>query len=53
MPITQTGTPYYASQEIYNDYPYDYKCDIWNAGCIIYEMASLKMPFRGTSIQML
>ena len=31
MPITQTGTPYYASQEIYNDYPYDYKCDIWSA----------------------
>ena len=53
MAITQTGTPYYASPEIWNDHPYDYKCDIWSAGCIIYEMASLKMPFRGTSMQML
>ena len=53
MAITQTGTPYYASPEIWNDHPYDYKCDIWSAGCIIYEMASLKMPFRGISMQML
>ena len=53
MAITQTGTPYYASPEIWNDHPYDYKCDIWSTGCIIYEMASLKMPFRGTSMQML
>ena len=51
MAFTQTGTPYYASPEIWNDYPYDYKCDIWSTGCIIYEMASLKMPFRGTSMQ--
>ena len=53
MAITQTGTPYYASPEVWNDYPYDYKCDIWSAGCIIYEMASLRMPFRGTSMQVL
>ena len=53
MAITQTGTPYYASPEIWNDHPYDYKCDIWSAGCIIYEMAALRMPFRGTSMQML
>ena len=53
MALTQTGTPYYASPEIWNDHPYDYKCDIWSAGCIIYEMAALRMPFRGTSMQML
>jgi len=48
---TQTGTPYFASPEIWNDQPYDYKCDIWSVGCIIYEMASLTVPFRGTSMQ--
>ena len=53
MALTQTGTPYYASPEVWSDHPYDYKCDIWSAGCIIYEMASLKMPFRGTSMQVL
>ena len=53
MAITQTGTPYYASPEVWNDNPYNYKCDIWSAGCIIYEMSSLKLPFRGTSMQSL
>ena len=48
---TQTGTPYFASPEIWNDQPYDYKCDIWSVGCIIYEMAALHVPFRGTSMQ--
>ena len=48
---TQTGTPYFASPEIWNDQPYDYKCDIWSVGCIIYEMASLHVPFRGVSMQ--
>ena len=51
--FTQTGTPYFASPEIWNDQPYDYKCDIWSVGCITYEMANLHVPFRGTSMQQL
>lgn len=47
---TQTGTPYYASPEVWNDKPYDTKSDIWSAGCVIYEMASLKPPFRATDM---
>ena len=50
---TQTGTPYYASPEIWNDKPYNSKCDIWSLGCIIYEMATLHVPFRGTSLHQL
>ena len=47
---TQTGTPYYISPEIWEEKPYDYKCDIWSVGCIIYEMCTLRPPFRGTSL---
>ena len=43
---TQTGTPYYASPEVWNDLPYDYKSDIWSLGCVLYEMITLNLPFK-------
>jgi serine/threonine protein kinase len=48
---TQTGTPYYASPEVWNDKPYDSKSDIWSLGCLLYEMCCLKAPFRGTTMK--
>jgi NIMA (never in mitosis gene a)-related kinase len=51
MARTQTGTPFYLSPEIWKDLPYDYKCDIWSLGCIIYEMCTSRPPFRGTSLK--
>ena len=44
---TQTGTPYYASPEVWKDQPYDSKSDIWSLGCVLYEMITLRPPFRG------
>lgn len=43
---TQTGTPYYASPEVWKDQAYDFKSDIWSLGCVLYEMAMLKPPFN-------
>jgi NIMA (never in mitosis gene a)-related kinase len=50
---TQTGTPYYASPEVWRDKPYDIKSDIWSLGCVIYEAASLHPPFRAADMQSL
>lgn len=46
MLYTQTGTPYYASPEVWKDLPYDTKSDIWSLGCVFYEVLSLSPPFR-------
>lgn len=43
---TQTGTPYYASPEIWKDEPYDARSDVWSLGCVLFEFIHLKPPFR-------
>lgn len=53
MAHTQTGTPYYASPEVWADKPYDHKSDIWSVGCIIYELCCLVPPFRAKSLESL
>ncbi|CAD8075186.1 unnamed protein product [Paramecium sonneborni] len=53
MAKTQTGTPYYASPEVWRDQPYSNPSDVWSLGCVIYEMATLKPPFRATDLKSL
>ena len=48
---TQTGTPYYASPEVWKDQPYDLKSDMWSLGCVLYEMITLKPPFRAENME--
>ena len=48
---TQTGTPYYASPEVWKDKPYDHKSDVWSLGCVLYEMITLRPPFRAQNME--
>ena len=47
---TQTGTPYYASPEVWRDEPYDTKTDIWSLGCVVYEMCMLRPLFQANNM---
>ena len=48
---TQTGTPYYASPEVWKDNPYNSKSDIWSLGCVFYELIMLTTPFKGKTMK--
>eukprot|EP00466_Bigelowiella_natans_P011647 jgi/Bigna1/23201/gw1.65.52.1 len=45
--MTGIGTPYYLSPEKITKTPYGPKSDMWSLGCLLYEMCTLKVPFRG------
>ena len=48
---TQTGTPYYASPEVWQDKPYDKSSDIWSLGAVLYEMIALNPPFTAKDMK--
>ena len=48
---TQTGTPYYASPEVWKDKPYNSKSDIWSLGCVFYELIMLTTPFKAKTMK--
>lgn len=46
---TYVGTPHYMSPEQINNLKYNEKSDIWSAGCLLYEMASLIPAFNAAN----
>ena len=47
---TQTGTPFYASPEVWLNEPYKFECDVWSFGCVLYEICCLRKPFEAENI---
>lgn len=50
---TAIGTPYYLSPEICQEKPYSFSSDVWALGCVLFEMAALRVPFDAQNIQSL
>ena len=50
---TQTGTPYYASPEVWREEAYNSKADIWSLGCVVFELCNLKHPFKAHNLDLL
>jgi len=50
--FTQTvlGSPSYMAPEIWQNHPYNEKCDVWSLGCLIHELCMLTAPFIGSSL---
>ncbi|XP_076679867.1 serine/threonine-protein kinase Nek5 isoform X1 [Andrena cerasifolii] len=44
----RAGSFYYMAPEMLKGHPYDFKCDVWNMGVILYEMITKRLPFPGT-----
>ena len=47
----ETGSLAYCSPELLNGEPHNLKADIWALGCIIYELVTKHVAFRGTCEQ--
>lgn len=45
------GTPYYVAPEVLEKKPYDFKCDSWSIGIMMYLIMSGKFPFQGSNNQ--
>ncbi|XP_045201624.2 serine/threonine-protein kinase Nek1-like [Mercenaria mercenaria] len=46
---TRIGTPFYISPEICEGKQYNSSSDMWAAGCLLYQMCTLRVPFHASN----
>ena len=44
--LSKVGTPLYMSPEVLDGRGYEWKSDVWSLGCLLYELACLRSPFK-------
>ncbi|CAE8723490.1 unnamed protein product [Polarella glacialis] len=53
LAMTQIGTPFYMSPELFNSKPYGHKSDIWGLGCVLYELINGHTAFEAQNLNAL
>lgn len=48
----QVGTPLYMSPEVLRGGGYSWKSDVWSLGCLLYELAMLRSPFKSEGLNL-
>ena len=51
MAQTTCGTPYFMAPEVWLNFPYDNKADVWAMGVILYELITLRKPFESPNVR--